>query len=166
MHTPLCMICQLTGSLCSSCESKLTEGTISRLDVDISVHLARETKNTKELDRVRFLYALYVDDYIILFFRRGDLPKFLAHGKGILREMRNKFRTNVLAVEYHPNLREFLEGIFYPTPVTALNVIWLPDGTRETRVILGRRAHHKKIGIATKIAKKVRNVDVKVEYIS
>ncbi|MFQ5951162.1 MAG: hypothetical protein ACE5KH_03660 [Candidatus Geothermarchaeales archaeon] len=156
----------MTGSLCSSCESRLSEGSISRLDVDISVHLGRETKSDNELDRVRFMYALYVDDYIILFFKRGDLAAFLAHGKDILRGIKKKFRANVLAVEYHPNLRQFLEGIFYPTPVTALNVIWLPDGTRETRVILGRRAHHKKVGIATKIAKKVRNVDVKVEYFS
>jgi transcription antitermination factor NusA-like protein len=166
LETVLCKICQLTGVLCASCERKLKKGEISQLDVDISVFLGQRTKDKKEAEGIKFLNALYIDDYIILFFQKGDLRKFLKAGREIIDEMRKKFRAKIMLVEHHHNLREFIEGLFYPVPVTAINVIWLPDGSMETRIILGRRISKKKADIVNKITKKVKNVEVKVEYLN
>ena len=165
METVLCKICQLTGVLCASCDRKLKKGEISQLDVDVSGFLGQSTKNKKEFENIKFLNAFYIDDYIILFFPKGDIRKLLRLGRGLLDEMKTKFRANIMAVEYHHNLREFIEGLFYPVSVTAINVIWLPDGSMETRIILGKRISKRKANIANKITKKVKNVEVKVEYI-
>ncbi len=165
METALCKICQLTGVLCRSCEKKLRNGEISQLDIDVSVFLGQKTKGRKELEDIEFLNALYIDDHIVLFFKKGDLTKLFKHGRKILDEMKRKFRAKILPVEYHHDLREFIEGLFYPTTVTAIKTIWLPDGSMETRILLGERVSKRRARIANMIAKKVKNVEVKVESI-
>ncbi|NIM44140.1 MAG: hypothetical protein GTN80_00450 [Nitrososphaeria archaeon] len=163
MKTALCSICQLTGVLCSSCEEKLRRNEISQLDADASIFLGQRTKGIKEFEKMRFLRAYYINKHLVLLFQRGDLSKFLKSGKKILGEMTKKFRANAMLVEYHPSLREFVEGLFFPIPVTAVNMIWLPDGSKETRIILGRRMGKKKVEIIKKVIQKVMGVDVKVE---
>ncbi|MFQ5712262.1 MAG: hypothetical protein ACE5GD_10875 [Candidatus Geothermarchaeales archaeon] len=165
MKTALCSICQLTGVLCSSCEEKLRRGEITQLDVDVSIFLGQKTRDVKEFEGLRFLRAHHIDKHIVLLFQRGGLSKFLKSGKKILNELNKQFRSNTILVEYHPSLREFVEGLFFPAPVTAVNLIWLPDGSKETRIILGRKLGKKKVRILKKIVQKVMGVDVKVEYL-
>lgn len=166
MKTPLCKICKLTNSLCNNCQAKLDRGEITRLDAEVASFLGRETKSRKEMEDVEFLYATYVDDHLVPFFAEGDLPKILSNGRDILEAMEKKFRTNVLAVEHHSNLRRFIEGLFHPLPVAAVNVIWLPDGSQEARVVLEKRLSgfdRQRADLASKIAQKTRDVALEVE---
>ncbi|RLG60680.1 hypothetical protein DRN86_01930 [Candidatus Geothermarchaeota archaeon] len=71
----------------------------------------------------------------------------------------------VIALDYHPNLKKFIENVFHPLPVATINVIWLPDGTKETRVILERKARGERVELAKKIIQKIKNMKVKVEVI-
>jgi len=164
MKTSLCKVCQVTGVLCPSCEKKLREGEITKLDVEVSVFLGRYAKDVRELEDVEFKRALYIDNYLILVFKRGDLPLMLAHGKRIIRELERRFGRRVYLVEDSPDFREFVESLFYPIPVETINIVWLPDGTQETRIVLGRRIDKRREEIARKIIKELRGIDVKVGY--
>ena len=53
--------------------------------------------------------------------------------------MEEKFRVKVFVVEQQENLRKFIEKLFYPIQVKALNMIWIPDCSVDTKVILGGR---------------------------
>lgn len=163
MKTPLCKICQITGVLCPSCERKIEKGEVSPLDVKVSIFLGRRTKDIRELDEVSLLKVVSVDNSLVLLFRRGDSQKFLRYAKDVIREMEKEFRMRVIAIDYHPNLKEFIENVFHPIPIATINIIWLPDGTKETRVILERRVRSGKVEFAKKVIQKVMNVDVKVE---
>ena len=64
--------------------------------------------------------------------------------------------------------RKFLEDLFASQHIVTINIIWLPDGSTETRVVLQgrgtRRLSKKRIQALTSVAKKVRNMDLRVEY--
>jgi DNA-directed RNA polymerase subunit F len=74
----------------------------------------------------------------------------------------------VLVIEEGVNDRGFLEDLFANQHIVTINIIWLPDGSTETRVVLrsrgSRRLSKKRIRALTDIAKKVRNMDLRVEY--
>jgi|Deesub1362B_J571_1020462.scaffolds.fasta_scaffold00004_327 transcription antitermination factor NusA-like protein len=164
MKTALCKVCQVTGVLCTSCERELRTGKITSLDVDISIYLGRAAKDKKELDTVSFKRALYIDNYLVLIFKKGDLRLMLSHGKKIIRDLEEKFGRKVYLVEDHPNFREFIEGLLYPVPVETINIIWLPDGSKETRIVLRKRLRREKERLVKSIVKELRGVDVKLGY--
>ena len=153
----------MTGVLCPSCEKKLEKGEISTLDVKISIFLGRRTRNIKELNNISLLKTEIADDYLILLFRKGDAGKFIRYAKEIIRELEGEFKKKVIALDYHPNLKKFIESVFHPIPIATINVIWLPDGSKETRVILERRVRGRRVELAKKIIQRVMNVEVKVE---
>jgi hypothetical protein len=66
------------------------------------------------------------------------------------------------------NDRKFLEDLFSGQQIVTINIIWLPDGSTETRVVLNsrgaKRLSKKRIQALTEIAKKVRKMDLRVEY--
>ncbi|MEM3816420.1 MAG: hypothetical protein QW341_06195, partial [Candidatus Bathyarchaeia archaeon] len=70
-------------------------------------------------------------------------------------------------LEYNASERKFIEDLFAPLTVLAINKIWLPDGSIETRVIL--RGKDKKrimsnINAMKEIAKKVKGITLRVEF--
>jgi transcription antitermination factor NusA-like protein len=88
----------------------------------------------------------------------------LSHGKKIIRDLEEKFGRKVYLVEDHPNFREFIEGLLYPVPVETINIIWLPDGSKETRIVLRKRLRREKERLVKSIVKELRGVDVKLGY--
>ena len=62
--------------------------------------------------------------------------------------------------------RKFIENLFFPTRVLNINLIWLPDGNKVTKIIVeendGARSQldSKKI---QKIAKQVKNMELVIE---
>ena len=164
LETSLCKICQLTGVLCSSCEEKLRDNEITKLDVDISIYLGQKTRGRKEYNKYKFNKALYIEDYLVLVFE-GEINKAIKNDKEkIFKEMEEKFRVKVFVVEQQENLRKFIEKLFYPIQVKALNMIWIPDGSVETKVILGGRIGKKRINLMNKITKKIKNIEIQAEY--
>ena len=165
MKTVLCKVCQSTGVLCPSCERKLRSGEISKLDIEISIFLNKETRNKKEFNDVHFRKAFYVDDYLVLVFKKGDLRIMLSYGKRIIKNLERKFGKRVYLVEDHPNFREFIESLLYPAPLEAINIIWLPDGTKETRIVLSRKLNKEREELIKKIIREMKGIDVKIGYI-
>jgi len=155
----------MTGVLCPSCERKVKSGEISKLDVEVSVFLGKYAKDIRELENVQFKKALYIDNYLILMFKRGDLPLVLSYGKKLIREMEKRFGRKVYVIEDHPNFREFVESLLYPTPVETINIIWLPDGSKETRIVVRGRLDRRREELIKKIIKELRGIEVKVGYI-
>lgn len=165
MKTPLCKVCQVTGVLCPSCENKVKSGEISKLDVEVSIFLGKYAKDIRELENVHFKKALYIDNYLVLMFKRGDLPLVLAYGRKLIREMERRFRRKIYVIEDHPNFREFVESLLYPTPVETINIIWLPDGSKETRIVVRGKLDKRREELVKKIIKELRGIEVKVGYI-
>jgi len=92
---------------------------------------------------------------------------FLA-GNGKYVHDRNGRKGHLYTHPYPVSDRQFLEDLFANQRIVTINIIWLPDGSTETRVVLRaqrrQRLSKKRINALLEIAKKVRNMSLRVEY--
>jgi transcription antitermination factor NusA-like protein len=121
------------------------------------------------IQKARLDRVIEVGGFLVLVVGHDDANKFTSQGGRITRDLRGKFNKRVLIIEGGVNDRKFLEDLFSEQSIVTINIIWLPDGTTETRVVLkggrrSRRLSKKRIKALKDIAKKVRNMDLRVEY--
>ena len=106
--------------------------------------------------------------FLVLVVGRGDRSRFMSYGGKLTRALGDEFKKRVLVIEKGVSDRQFLEDLFTNQRIVTINIIWLPDGSTETRVVLrGRRRQRlskKRIKALIEIAKKVRNMSLRVEY--
>jgi transcription antitermination factor NusA-like protein len=167
VKTALCSFCLKSGILCSKCQSKIKSGEVSQTDLEIArLLLSLETTNPT-LQDVSFQKTVETDDVLALIVGRGDMPRFLGQGRKIVKILEEKVGKSIRILEENTDDRKFLEDLFAPLSIMTINTIWIPDGTTETRVILRKRGRTPppiKMDAVKEIAKKVRNITLRVEF--
>lgn len=167
MKTTLCSFCLKSGILCSKCQSKIKSGEVSETDLKIARLLLSLEATNPTLQDVHFYKAVEADDVLALIVGRGDMPSFLGQGRKITKFLEEKIGKTIRILEESVDDRKFLEDLFAPLSIITINTIWLPDGTTETRVILRKRGRTPppiKVKAMKEIAKKVRNITLRVEF--
>ncbi|MFQ6068680.1 MAG: hypothetical protein ACE5KD_03960, partial [Candidatus Bathyarchaeia archaeon] len=163
----LCNFCLKSGILCSKCQGKVKSGQISYTYLEIARLLLSLEKKYPPLQNVYFHKAVEADGVLALIVGRGDVARLLSYGGKIIRTISEKTGKTIRILEKGVDDRKFLEDLFAPLTVMTINTIWLPDGTTETRVILrkrGRRPPPINVEAVKQIAKKVRNIVLRVEF--
>ena len=167
MKSELCKFCLKSGILCSKCQAKVKSGKISETDLKIARLLLSLEEKYPQLQEVYFHNAVDADGILAIMVGQGDIAKILSVGGKIRREIEDVAGKRVRLLEYGVDDRKFLEDLFAPFTIMTINTIWLPDGTTETRVILKQRGRRTPL-INTKalkeIAKKVRNITLRIEF--
>lgn len=84
----------------------------------------------------------------------------------ILKDLSKSVGKRVRVFEKSGNLRKFLEHLFMPTKILAINTIWLPDGSTETRVILSRYSRRLSMSrhALKEIAEKIRGIILRITF--
>jgi hypothetical protein len=70
-------------------------------------------------------------------------------------------------VESDSSDRRFIENLFFPRRVLSVNLVWLPDGNKLTRIILDTKDtanSQQDIQKIQGIAKKIKDIELLVEY--
>ena len=119
------------------------------------------------LQNVHFHKTVNVDGTLALVVGQGDVPRLLGYGGKIIKALGAKAGKAIRVLEYGVDDRKFLEDLFAPLSIVAINTIWLPDGTTETRVILRKRRRGQPpffVKALKEIAHKVRNMTLRVEF--
>ncbi len=168
MQTQLCEFCLRSGMLCSKCQEKVRKGEVDELYMRVAKFLLDVEGRHPSLQKARLNKVFDVGGYLVLVVGRGDRSRFMDDGGMMTRDLGDEFSRRVLIIEEGVNDRGFLEDLFSSQHIVTINIIWLPDGSTETRVVLrgrgARRLGKKRIRALTQIAKKVRNMDLRVEY--
>lgn len=167
MKTTLCSFCLKSGILCSKCQSKIKSGEVSETDLKIARLLLSLEATNPTLQDVHFYKAVEADDVLALIVGRGDMSSFLGQGRKITKFLEEKIGKTIRILEESVDDRKFLEDLFAPLSIITINTIWLPDGTTETRVILRKRGRTPPpimVKAMKEIAKKVRNITLRVEF--
>jgi transcription antitermination factor NusA-like protein len=166
LNTPLCNFCIKSGILCQKCREKVKSGEVTETDVQIAKLLLKLEEKNPILQNVHFFNAYDVDNALAIVVGQGDLPKFLSSGGKIVRDISDSMGKKVRIIERKSELRTFLEDLFAPVPITAINKIWLPDGSEETRVILPgySRRLPMKPGVLKDLAKKIRGITLRIAF--
>jgi len=147
--------------------AKVRSGEVSELDLKIARLLLSLEDKYPYLQNVYFHKAVDVDWTLAVIVGRGDVPRLLGYGGKIIKALGAKTGRAIRVLEYGVDDRKFLEDLFAPLSIVAINTIWLPDGTTETRVILRKRRGRQPpfdVKALKEIARKVRNMILRVEF--
>lgn len=168
MQTHLCEFCLRSGMLCSKCQEKIRSGAVTNRYMRVARFLLDIESQYPLLQKARLENVVEAGGFLVLVVGRGDRSRFMSYGGKLTRVVRDEFRRRVLVIESGVSDRRFLEDLFTNQRIITINIIWLPDGSTETRVVLratrSRRLSKKRIKALTEIAKKVRNMNLRVEY--
>ncbi|MEM2715012.1 MAG: hypothetical protein QXL45_04770, partial [Candidatus Bathyarchaeia archaeon] len=136
MKAELCQFCLRSGILCPKCRAKIEKGEVTQRDLEIARLLISIENEYPLLQDVYFRGTIEADNILAILVRRGDATKILSYGGKIIKFLESKTGKDIRILEYNAGERKFIEDLFAPLPVLAINKIWLPDGSIETRVIL------------------------------
>ena len=165
LKSPICSFDAKTGVLCSKCEAKLVAGDITHDDVEASTKLARIADRNQDVNKFTLLRGVRVDGDIVLVLRSPDVNA--VRGNSALSErIESDFGQKVWFVESEASDRRFIEGLFLPLKVLSVNLFWLPDGNKLTKVIASGNIAKSRfdLGKVQKIVKAVRNIELLVEF--
>lgn len=158
-----------SGMLCNKCQEKVSTGVVDDLYMKVAQYLLKVENRNPSLQKARLDRVIEVGGFLVLVVGRGDRLKFMGEDRRLPRDIGDEFNRRVLIIEEGLNDRGFLEDLFTGQHIITINIIWLPDGTTETRVVLqgrgARRLSQKRINALTRIAKGVRDMDLRVEYV-
>ncbi|MEM1994483.1 MAG: hypothetical protein QXW32_03275 [Nitrososphaerales archaeon] len=166
IKTPICAFDAKTGILCPKCEARLKGGHISELDVEASIKLTKLAEKVPELSRVSLVRAQSVDGVYVLTFAAGNL-NILRSNPSIHKSIEDAMGGKTMLIEAESTDRKMLEDLFYPIRILTVNVVWLPDGSKLTKVIIpGRKTERFPLDVELikKVVKAVRNIDLLVEF--
>jgi transcription antitermination factor NusA-like protein len=167
VKTELCSFCLKSGILCQKCLAKLESGEVSEFDLKIARALLALEEKYPSLQNVYFHGAVDVDKTIAIIVSPGDVPRLLGYGGKIVRTLSDEIGRSIRVLEHGVDDRKFLEDLFAPLSILAINTIWLPDGSTETRVILRKRRGTQlpfDVKALKEIAGKVRHMTLRVEF--
>jgi len=163
----LCEFCLKSGMLCSKCQAKVESGEVSEKYMEVAKALLEMESQNQFLQKVRLDNVLDAGRFLVLVVGKGDAAKFNSDLR-LTRDLGDRFNKRVLVLESGTKDRQFLEDLFANQHIVTMNIIWLPDGSTETRVVLqgrgSRRLSKKRLNALTSVAKTVRNMDLRVEY--
>ena len=165
LKSPICSFDAKTGVLCAKCETKLRAGDITQDDVDASNKLAKIADRNQDVNKFTLLKGVRVDGDVVLVLRSPDVSALRSNG-ALSERIESDFGQKVWFVESEASDRRFIEGLFHPLRVLSVNLFWLPDGNKLTKVIASGNVSRSRfdLGKVQKIAKAVRNIELLVEF--
>ena len=168
MKTPICLFDAKTGILCSKCDAKLNSGQLNQAAVFSSIKLAKLAEKEQEISKFTLVGSHKVDDDYILFLRTSDIITIRSN-PAIVQKFAGEFNANIWFVEAEGTDRRFMENLFYPRRVLNMNLIWLPDGKKLTRVVVNQESVKRSnmpldVEKIRKVAKAVKKIELIVEF--
>lgn len=163
---PICTFDAKTGILCSKCQSKLTSGQISTADIQVSRALVKQAEKMSELNKITLLRSFQVDRNFVLEVEQTDAALFRSKPE-IMASLEATLNGKVWIMGASNSDRRFLEDLFYPIRILTVNTVWLPDGSKLTKVIIpGRRVERLlgEIEALKSVVKSVRGIELTVEF--
>jgi len=82
--------------------------------------------------------------------------------------IRSDLRREYWIIESDSNDRRFLDNLFHPVKIESVNFVWLPDGSKLTRVVLTKNSKgidEKRLETIKMISMAVRKIDLIIEFI-
>jgi len=163
----LCSFCLKSGILCQKCSAKVKSGEVSETDLRVARLLLSLEEKFPSLQNVYFHKTVETDRTLHIVVGPGDVPRLLGYGGKIIKTLGEETGRSIRVLENGVDNRKFLEDLFAPLNILTINTIWLPDGSMETRVILGRKRGGRSsldVKALKEIASKVRNITLRVEF--
>jgi transcription antitermination factor NusA-like protein len=166
LKLPICLADARIGVLCPRCEARLEKGEITSVDVEVSYILVKAAKDIPVLEDITLVRAREMEGDLVLVLGSGDARKILSDNNA-LRKLKEHLNNERIWVTEEGDDRRFVEYLLHPLRVLTLNTVWLPDGSKTTRVLVAGRPDRNSgvsLGKAKKIIKALRGLDLEIQF--
>jgi len=165
MIFPICGFDAKNSVLCPQCEGKVETGELTKADVDASILLAKIAKTTKEIETFSLYSCKEFQGNFILALAKNDIMK-IRQSRTLYRLLQDQFKEKIWLVEADETDKKFIEDLFFPTKILAINAVWA-EGIKKTKAVVSGK-WTSKFPIDTKkvieIVKNTRNLDIEIEF--
>ena len=134
MRLPVCNFDLESDMLCTSCQAKFDRGEITAFDIEFSKWLLEKEKDHPNLQGFTLQRATRTEKRLILIVKKKSKNLLLAE-EAIMDELREKY-GEVMIVEGPVKLRAVIQEFIAPASEVGVNSLYLPDGTKESIVML------------------------------
>jgi transcription antitermination factor NusA-like protein len=166
LKTPICTFDAKTAILCTKCETRLRLGHLTHADVDGAIKITKLAERNQDINKFTMTGASRVGKDFILALRGSDISAIRANSI-LSKKFEDEFQSKVWFIESEATDRRFIENLFFPAKVRAVNMIWLPDGSKLTKAIIStpnKFESQSNIEKIKQIAKEIRNIELLVEF--
>ena len=166
MKTPICSFDARAGVLCPKCDARLKSGQLSQTDVDVSIKLAKAAENSTDVGKMNLARAVRVGNDYLLVLEPGNLAPLRLDAE-LQKTLRAALGGKVWLTESDTTERKELEDLFFPIRVANVNSVWLPDGSKMTRVLISGKKTERfphDTDMISRILKETREMDLMVEF--
>ena len=165
MIFPICGFDAKNAVLCPQCEGKMETGQLTKADVDASITLAKIAKTNKEIENFSLYSCKEFQGNFILALAKNDIMK-IRQSRTLYRLLQDQFKEKIWLVEADETDKKFIEDLFFPTKILAINAVWT-GGVQKTKAVVSGK-WTPKFPIDTKkvieIVKNARNLDIEIEF--
>jgi transcription antitermination factor NusA-like protein len=167
VRTALDSFCVKSGILCRKCEEKVRSGEVTKLDLKVIKALMELEKSFPKLQEVTYRKSAEAGGMVVVMVDGPDVATLLSQGGKIVRALEDELGRKVKVISYGGDTRQFLEELLSPLSILAINTVWIPDGSTETKaVIRGRRPRKMPVNldIVKKLAKELRGLTLRIDF--
>jgi len=167
LKTPICSFDAKTGILCSKCESKLKSGHLTEGDIEASIILTKLAEKNNTIDKFTLTGAYKLDEGLIMVLPSSDIS-IIRSDENIMNKIKEEVKENIWIIETGATERRFIENLVYPVKIDSINLVWLPDGNKLTKIVISEKKNKNKIVEEVKIkgiASKIKNIELLIEYV-
>ena len=156
--------------LCAKCQQMVRSGAITQEYMEIGKLMIGLDKEFPLLQDVTLHNVVQEGNTLALVVGKGEREKILSYGSRLMKAIGESLgkRVRIMVLERGISPRRFLEDLFTGSPILTINTIWLPDGSTETKVVLGgrrgQRPSAKRVSALKQIAEKVGGINLRVEF--
>ena len=165
MIFPICGFDAKNAVLCPQCEAKVETGEITKADVEASITLAKIAKSNKEIENFSLYSCREFQGNFIIALAKNDIMK-IRQSRTLYRLIQDQFKEKIWLVEADETDKKFIEDLFFPTKILAINAVW-SGGIQKTKAVVSGKWTIK-FPIDTKkvieIVKNARNLDIEIEF--
>ena len=166
MRTPICTFDAMNGILCPQCESKLDSGKLTKADVEAAIKLVHLSQKIPQIEKFTLNSCQESIGNYVLYLSGSDIMT-VRQSRELYRLLQGEFPGKIWLVEENATDNKFIEDLFFPIKILAINRVWALGGIQKTKVIVsGKRTPRFPIDTdkVISIAKDLRGIDLAVEF--
>jgi len=156
----------MNGILCPQCESKLDSGKLTKADVEAAIKLVHLSQKIPQIEKFTLNACQESTGNYILYLSNTDIM-IVRQSRELYGLLQGEFPGKIWLVEENASDKKFIEDLFFPIKILAVNHVWAPGGIQKTKVIVsGKRTPRFPIDTdkVISIVKDLRGIELMVEF--
>jgi transcription antitermination factor NusA-like protein len=156
----------MNGILCPQCESKLDQGVLTNADVYASIKLVKLSQKISPLEKFTLIGCRESNANYVLYLGSQDIMT-IRQSRELYRILQGEFTGKIWLIHQDADDKKFIEDLFFPIKILAINQVWALGGIRKTKVIVsGRKTSKFPIDVekVIEISNDLRKIELVVEF--